>query len=82
MSKKSSKPPPKHPQLPTYSELAELVAELSEIYIDNLDGVTPHVACFTYGPVMPAHWQRAIDAREALIANQAVPRQNRHGHKS
>ena len=68
--------------LPTYSELAELVAELTEVNIAGLDhdgpGTWSFVSCFTYGAkVMPPHWQRAIDAREALIENLAIVRQNR-----
>lgn len=67
--------------LPTYAALADLVAELTEINIANLDCQDARfVTCFTYGPkVMPPHWQRAIDAREALIQNRAIARQNRHG---
>lgn len=68
--------------LPTYSELAELVAELTEINIARLDldgpGTWSFVSCFTYGANnMPPHWQRAIDAREALIENLAIVRQKR-----
>jgi hypothetical protein len=74
---------PANSPLPTYVELADLVAELTEVNVANLDHANPEyrfVSCFTYGPrVMPPHWQRAIDAREALIQNQAIPRQNRHG---
>lgn len=64
---------------PTYLDLAELVAELTEINIANLDGQHRFVSCFTYGAgVMPPHWQRAIDAREALIENQMILRRDRH----
>ena len=69
------------PRVPTYAELADLVAELTEINIANVD--SPHgdehrfVSCFTYGPVMPDHWDRAIAAREALIASRIIERQVR-----
>jgi hypothetical protein len=67
---------PANSSLPTYAELADLVAELTEINIAGLDhdgpGTWSFVSCFTYGPKkMPPHWQRAIDAREALIKNKA-----------
>ena len=67
---------------PTYAELADLVSLLTEINIAGLDNGGPgkwqFVSCFTYGAkVMPPHWQRAIDAREALIENKVIERQNR-----
>lgn len=63
--------------LPSYQELADLVVELAEVNISGLSGeVHPRVMCFSYGPKMPAHWQRAIDARKALL-DQRVAQQRR-----
>ena len=68
---------------PTYAELAKLVVELTEINIANIDQprtgaanaarAKRFVSCFTYRDI-PEHWRRAIEAREALIANKLVKR--------
>lgn len=63
---------------PTYLELADLVCELVENNIANLDKDSPFVRYFTFsGADAPEHWHRAIALREALIANNLVPRQYR-----
>lgn len=63
-------------KLPSYQDLADLVAQLTEANIANVD--TPEdrfVSCYTYGADrIPDHWWRAIEAREALIAHHVVPR--------
>jgi hypothetical protein len=84
---KTRKPAAATKALPTYSELADLVAELTEINIAGLDhdgpGAWSFVSCFTYGPkVMPPHWQRAINAREVLIKHRIIVRQNRRHARS
>ena len=62
--------------LPSYQQLADLVAELTVRNVANLDSPDSRfVSCFTYGTTMPDHWQKAIDLREALIVNRVVARQ-------
>ena len=69
---------------PTYQELAELVACLTEANIANIDHPDARfVKCFTYGADrLPDHWWHALQTREALIASQIIDRRHRIAESS